>query len=115
MRSIHDILNIVILRYGHRLSGFKEVFRIYSKILTLEQMVKALEICDKNTVAETFGVSKDQMQTLVKCKAHVREEYSGNTEQHRVHTIYFYSVLSRLARTSLVRRRVVVRTGVQSL
>ena len=56
------------------------------KILTLDKKVKALEMYDTNsssrTVREAFGVSKDQIQKLVKRKADVLEEYSGDTPSH---------------------------------
>ena len=54
------------------------MFRKSRKILTLDQKVKALEMYDKNsssrTLGEAFGVSKDQIQNLVKFKAEVLEE-----------------------------------------
>jgi len=62
------------------------VFCRSHKILTLEQKVMALELYYKNnstrTVGEAFGVSKDQIQKLVKCKADVLEEYSVNAPSH---------------------------------
>jgi len=61
------------------------MFRKSRKILTLDQKVKALEMYDKNsssrTVGEAFGVSKE-IQKLVKRKAEVLEEYSGNSPSH---------------------------------
>ena len=37
---------------------------------------------NSRTVGEAFGVSKDQIQKLVKRKAEVLEEYSGNAPSH---------------------------------
>ena len=37
---------------------------------------------NSRTVGEGFGVSKDQIQKLVKGKADVLEEYSGNAPSH---------------------------------
>ena len=57
------------------------MFRKSRKILTLDQKVKALEMYDKNSSSRTVGeafVIKDQIQNLVKRKAEVLEEYSGN-------------------------------------
>jgi len=51
------------------------MFRRCRQILTLEQKVKALEMYENktssHTAGETFGVSKDQIQKLVKPKADV--------------------------------------------
>ena len=46
MRSIPDILNIVILRNDDRPYGFQDVSEISQN---LEQKVKALEMCDKKS------------------------------------------------------------------
>ena len=62
---------------------YSKMFRRSRKILTLEQKVKVLEMKHSyHTVGEAFGVSKDQIQKLVKRKAGVLEEYSGNTTSH---------------------------------
>ena len=63
-----------------------KIFGKSRKILTLYKKVKGLEMYDKNsssrTAGEAFGVNKDQIQKLVKCKAGVLEEYSGNEPSH---------------------------------
>ena len=54
------------------------MFHRSSKILTFEGPGDV-----SRTVGEAFGVSKDQIQKLVKHKADVLEEYSGNAAIHR--------------------------------
>ena len=70
------------------------MFRKSCKILTLDQKVNAPEMYDKNssshTVGEVFGVSKDQIQKLGKCKAEVLLSGvpQGSVLGHLVFTMY---------------------------
>ena len=52
------------------------------KVLTIEQRVKVLELADTGkscrSIAEDFGVGKTQIQTIVKRKAEVLEEFERN-------------------------------------
>ena len=85
MHAIHDILYIVILRNDDLLREFQDDSQIPQN-LNFRSKSEGLEMYDKNsssrTVGEAFGVSKDQIQKLVKRKAEVLEEYNGNTPSH---------------------------------
>ena len=57
------------------------------KVLTVEQRVKVLELAGSGkscrSIAEDFGVGKTQIQTIVKRKAEVLEEFEGNCSLDR--------------------------------
>ena len=54
-------------------------------MLTIEQRMKVLELAgsDKScrSIADDFGVGKTQIQSIVKRKAQVLEEFEGNSEK----------------------------------